>query len=422
MNAIEKILNPIQLPTMAGIHQEFPGRAVGSPEEELMKQLRVQWMEGQLHEGMSVAVTVGSRGIANLVPLLRTLSAFLQSHGAEPYIVPSMGSHGGASPEGQLAVLKGLGITPDTVNMPIHACVEGCRVDTLPDGTPVMADQEAVAADAVILFNRIKAHTAFHGPYESGLMKMAAVGLGNCYGADYVHGNGDGSIGQRMEQLARAVLGKLPTLCGIGVMENAREETAAIHVLPKAEIPIREPHLLRQAREMMPALYLKDIDVLVIDRIGKDISGGGMDPNVVGGFKDGDGGLTPRPRLITVLDLTEATEGAAFGLGMADTTTVSVMKKYNPLATYPNCLMTGTPHLIKIPMALADHRQAIQAAVQMLPSGRRQSPRIVRIQDTLHLQEIHISSNMLDEALSDGRITVSEPLAGWPFNTDGNLF
>ena len=162
--------------------------------------------------------------------------------------------------------------------------------------------------------------------------------------------------------------------------------------------------------------------MLVFDRIGKDISGGGMDPNVVGGFKDGDGRLTPRPRLITVLDLTEATEGAAFGLGMADTTTVSVMKKYNPLATYPNCLMTGTPHLIKIPMALADHRQAIQAAVQMLPSGRRQSPRIVRIQDTLHLQEIHISSNMLDEALSDGRITVSEPLAGWPFNTDGNLF
>ena len=422
MDAIEKILNPIKLPPMACIRQEFPGRAMDSPEEALMRQLQVRWIEGRLHAGMSVAVTVGSRGIANLVPLLRTLSAFLRNHGAEPYIVPSMGSHGGASPEGQLAVLKGLGITPDTVNMPIRACVEGCQVDTLPDGTPVMADREAMAADAVILFNRIKSHTAFHGPYESGLMKMAAVGLGNCYGADYVHGNGDGSIGKRMEQLARAMLGKLPILCGIGVMENAREETAAIHVLSKEEIPVKEPLLLRQSREMMPAIYLKDMDVLVIDRIGKDISGGGMDSNVVGGFKDGEGRMTPRPGLITVLDLTEATKGAAFGLGMADTTTVGVMKKYNPLVTYPNCLMTGTPHLIKIPMALGNHRQAIQAAVQMLPACRRQSPRIVRIQDTLHLQEIRISANMLDEALADGRITITEPWAGWPFNTDGNLF
>lgn len=422
MNAIERILNPIELPDMAAVRQEFPGCSLNSPEEELLKQLHAPWIEGRLRAGMSVAVTVGSRGIANLVPLISAVTAFLRSHGAEPIIVPSMGSHGGASPEGQLAVLKGLGITPETVNAPIRAGVEGRQVDTLPDGTPVMVDQEAAAADAVILFNRIKAHTAFHGPYESGLMKMAAVGLGNCWGADYVHGGGDGCIGPRMEQLARAVLGKLPILCGIGVIENAREETAAVHVLSKEEIPLKEPIFLKQAKELMPSIYLNDIDILVIDRIGKDISGGGMDPNVVGGFKDADGHFTPRPCMITVLDLTDATEGAAFGLGMADTTTVRVMKKYNPLATYPNCLMTGTPHLIKIPMALADHRQAIQAAVQMLPAGKRKFPRIVHIQDTLHLEEIHISRNMLDEALAGGRIILAEPPSGWKFGSDGNLF
>lgn len=422
MNAIETILSSVVLPPMARIRQEFTARSLEQPEQDLIRQMQAPWVEEQLRPGMSVAVTVGSRGIANLVPLIRTVTGFLRAHGTRPYIVPSMGSHGGASPKGQLAVLKGLGITPETVGAPIRPGISGVQADTLPDGTPVMADREAAAADGIILFNRIKAHTAFHGPYESGLMKMAAVGLGNCYGADYVHGAGDGNIGRRMETMARAMLGCLPVICGIGVLENACEETAEIHVLPREGIPMQEPGLLRRAKEMMPSIPVGNIDVLVIDRIGKDISGGGMDPNVVGGFKDADGNLTPRPRHITVLDLTDATEGAAFGIGMADTTTVRLMKKYDPLATYPNCLMTGTPHLIKLPMALDSHRQAIQAAVQMLPGEKRISPRIVRIQDTLHLQDILVSANLLEEVAKNRCLTLAESPADWQFSPDGNLF
>ncbi|GHT82417.1 hypothetical protein FACS1894137_01250 [Spirochaetia bacterium] len=381
---------------------------------------KLEAVAGGIKPGMRIAVTAGSRGIYGIDRILKTLIDFLKSRGTEPFIVSAMGSHGGASVKGQIEVLTSLGITEDTMGCKIRAGTDSTRINTLPGAIPVMVDTAALEADGIVVVNRIKPHTGFRGKYESGLMKMLALGLGNHHGANYIHSRGIGEISAKIEAIAMDILSKVNVLFGVGILENGEDKIGLIEVIPADDIPHRETELLKQARTMLPEIYFKNLDLLIVDRIGKNISGSGMDPNITGGFIAPGVETSPQPRLITVLDLTDETHGAAFGIGDADTTTRRLFDKIDFETTYPNCLVTCTPGLVKIPMVLANQRQAIQAALKMLLSVNREKLRIVRIQDTLHIGKIWVSEALLEEAGLG--IRVLEEASDLVFNTQGDLF
>jgi hypothetical protein len=420
MSGIDALISGIPIPKMAPVEQHFTASTLENYSEILTKKLEED--SCGIKPGMSIALTAGSRGIYGIDRILRTIVDFLKSRKAEPFIVTAMGSHGGAAVKGQLDVLASFGITEETMGCRIVPGTESIRINTLPGEIPVMIDKAASEADGIVVVNRIKPHTGFRGKYESGLLKMLAVGLGNHLGANYIHSRGEGEISAKIEAIASDILSRVNVLFGVGILENCEDKIGHIEVIPAGDIPRREAELLKQARTMLPEIYFKNLDLLIVDRIGKNISGGGMDPNIVGGFTAPGVETSPRPQLITVLDLTGETHGAAFGIGDADTTTRRLFDKIDFETTYPNCLVTCTPRLVKIPMVLANQKQAIQGAIKMLLSVNREKLRIVRIQDTLHIDKIWISEALMEEARSHPGITVLEKLAEIVFNEQGDIF
>jgi hypothetical protein len=422
MSVIEELAGGMQIPPMARVAQEFPAKTIDDFAGFLHSALESASFMDRLKPGMRIAVTAGSRGIYGIDIILRRVVDFLKSRKTIPFIVTAMGSHGGATIEGQLDVLAGFGITKETMGCDVAGGTDSVRVDTLPGGIPVMVDAVAIKADGIVVVNRIKPHTGFRGPYESGLMKMMSVGLGNHHGANYIHSRGEGEISSKIEAIGRSILSHTPILFGIGILENSRDRIGEIAVIPAEEIPQREAELLRRARGMLPEIYFKDLDILIVDRIGKNISGGGMDPNIIGGFTAPGVEATPRPQLIVALDLTDETHGAAFGIGDADTTTKRLFDKIDFDTTYPNCLITCTPRLVKIPMVLDNQKLAIQAALKMLLSVDREKLRVVRIADTLHIDTIEVSGPLLAEAETHPHVRVLDRARPLQFNVHGDLF
>ena len=421
MTPIEQLLEKIKIPPMATVAQRFPAATVPNHLALLRQELETQ-AKKTITPGMKVAVTAGSRGIFDIANITRTVVDFLKEKGAAPFVVSAMGSHGGANAQGQLDVLAGIGITPESMGVPIVAGVESRLLATLDGDVPVWFDEPALQADAVVAINRIKPHTGFRGKYESGLAKMLAVGLGNAKGADYIHSRGEGEISGRIETIARAVLERVNVAFGVAILENSEDKIGELHVIPGRDIMEREAELLPKARKMLPEIHFKNLDLLIVDRMGKDISGGGMDPNVIGGFTAPGVETTPRPQLIVVLDLTEATHGAVFGLGDGDVTTRRLFEKIDFATTYPNCLVTCTPRLVKIPMVMENQELAIKAGLKMLLSVDRERLRVVRIPDTLHIDTIQVSEALLPEAEAHPGVTVLEGPSALPFDSRGNLF
>jgi hypothetical protein len=420
MSGIEALLAGIPIPRMARVEQHFTAVTLenyaGVLREKLEKDAR------GIKPGMKIAVTAGSRGIYGIDRILGIVVDFLKSRKAEPFIVTAMGSHGGATIGGQLDVLTSLGITEEAMGCRIVPGTDSERINTLPGDIPVMFDKAALGADGVVAVNRIKPHTGFRGKYESGLMKILAIGLGNHMGANYIHNCSEGEISAKIEAIATDILARVPVLFGVGILENCEDKIGHIEVIPAKDIPRREAELLKQARTMLPEIYFKNLDLLIVDRIGKNISGGGMDPNITGGFSAPGVETTPRPRFITVLDLTDETHGAAFGIGDADTTTRRLFDKIDFETTYPNCLVTRTPKLVKIPMIMGSQKQAILAALKMLPSAEPEKLRVVRIRDTLHIDTIWVSGALVNEADIYPGVTILEKPADMNFNAQGNLF
>jgi hypothetical protein len=422
MSGIDTLVSGIPIPRMALAEQRFSAHTLHNYLEVLEKQLAETAAPRGIKPGMRVAVSAGSRGIYGIDRILKTVIAFLKAQKTDPFIVTAMGSHGGAATKGQLEVLASFGITEDAMGCKIAAGTDSVLINTLPGGIPVMVDTAALEADGIVVVNRIKPHTGFRGKYESGLMKMLSVGLGNHQGANYIHSRGEGEISAKIEAIATDILSRVNVLFGVAILENREDKIGLIEVIPAAHIPAREAELLKQARTMLPEIYFKNLDLLIVDRIGKNISGGGMDPNISGGFTAPGVETSPRPQLITVLDLTDETHGAAFGIGDADTTTRRLFDKIDFETTYPNCLVTCTPRLVKIPMVLANQKQAVQAAIKMLLSVDREKLRMVRIQDTLHIDKIWISEALLEEADRYPGVTVLEKPAEMLFNAQGDLF
>jgi hypothetical protein len=350
-----------------------------------------------------VALGVGSRGITGLPAMVRRLVARLKAAGADPFLVPAMGSHGGATPAGQLEVLASLGITEADMGCPLRATMDTVILGHTAGGLPAHCDAFAAAADGVMLLNRVKMHTSFHGPLESGLHKMLAIGLGKERAATLLHGRGPDGLRDDMPEVARVLLAKVPFLAGFGVVEDGTHRPVALRGLSAAALEAGERELLDLARRLAPALPFAELDVLVVDRMGKDISGTGMDTNVIGRLRipGRPEPASPRIRAIVACDLTEATHGNALGMGLADFATRALAAKVDFRLTAKNVLASGFLERGRMPLVLDDAAAALRAAIDhayRARPGDKERARVVRIASTLELEEFRVSANLIGEA------------------------
>jgi hypothetical protein len=374
--------------------------------------------------GESVAIGAGSRGIANLSVVIREIVRGLRSIGAKPFIFPAMGSHGGATPQGQLKILEHYGITEEAVGAPIRATMKAVRVGTSVDGIPVFADQYACKADRIVVVNRVKPHTDFKGRNESGLMKMLAIGLGKQAGANLYH-NAIVRLGHQrvFSGVAREVLKRCPIAFGVALVENQRDETQIIRAVPAEEIERAEQQLLRKAKRLFPRIPIDPIDLLVVDRMGKEISGTGMDQNVIGRSVIPYHNPSKRPKImrIFVRDLTDDSAGNATGIGNADFTTRRLVAKIDPRPTYMNAITSSCPEAVRIPAYFDTDREVIDAALQTIGTVEPQDARIVRIRDTLRLEVLDVSEAFLPEIEKNNALRITRAARPLRFDAGGNL-
>jgi hypothetical protein len=386
--------------------RKFDASELADPLATLREQLTR--LDSVIRPGTRVALAVGSRGISNLSAIVRNVAGFVKEKGARPFIVPAMGSHGGATADGQREILRLYGISEETIGVPVLASMEVVELPQASLPHRIFMDRNAYESDAVILINRIKPHTDYHGKYESGLMKMALIGLGKLEGALAVHEFGVRGLRDMLGPAATQVLAAGKIAAGIALVENALHHTMIVSVLKADEIPAEEPALLAAATKAMPRLPVDAIDVLIIDRMGKNISGVGIDTNIIGrirvrGQADPD---CPRIKAIMVSDLTDESHGNAVGLGLADVVTRKLYDKMDRHETYRNTITSGFMERGKIPLVADTDREAFDIALRScghVPAGQE---RIVRLLDTLSLQEMYVSKMIADELQGTPRIEV----------------
>ncbi len=375
---------------------------------------------GTVEPGMRVCVAAGSRGIDRIDEVVRATIERLREAGAEVFVVPAMGSHGGATPEGQLDVLASYGITPGSMDCEIRSSMETVELGEVRPGVPVFMDRHAYdEADLIVPVNRVKPHTDFTGEIESGLAKMIAIGLGKQKGADTFHRQGFAVFHELIPEVAAFTLAHAPIPFGLALVENGHARLARVEAVPAGRILERERELLREARDAMARLPFPEIDVLVLDRIGKDISGLGMDSNVVGRYYAGPTGEPPFVQRIVVRGLTAETEGNAVGIGMADVALRGAVEAIDRHKTYMNCITAKTPEGARIPITVDSDRDALAVAIAACLRVMPETARIVRIRDTKHLELLYVSAPLLLELLAGGRCEVVEPLHGMRFDDRG---
>ena len=390
-NVVTRLADSTVLPKMVTVRQLLDHSHIDPADLPELVRTELEPMRGRIRPGMSVAITCGSRGVCNIAVITRAIVDFVKSCGGQPFVFPAMGSHGGATAEGQREILRGYGVTEETMDCPIRATMEVVQVGETEEGMPVFVDRYAYEADGIILCGRVKAHTAFRGPYESGILKMSVIGLGKQHGAEHVHQDGFSDLGRLLPMIARVVFDKTNILGAVAVAENAFDQTCIVEGLLKEEIFEKEPDILRRSKERLGRIFFDDIDVLVVDRLGKDISGDGMDPNITGRFAVPYMESEKKVQHIAVLDLTEETHGNCNGLGLADVTTRRLVEKIDVDCTYPNVVTSTVLCTPKIPLFAHSDRACIQIALKTCNYIDRENPRIVHIKDTMRLEEIEIS-------------------------------
>ena len=398
-----------ELPLLARFRRELPSAALADVGVAVRQTLTDTFGTADV-AGRRVAVGLGSRGVANYALVARRIVDWLRRRGAQPFIVPAMGSHGGATAEGQRAVLAGWGITSDTMGVPVRATMEAVELGAAGDPpVRVFMDRNAYEADAVLVVNRVKPHTDFHGPVESGLIKMAVIGLGKRRGAEGIHFHGVYGLAHLIRPAFDVVRGSGKLLGGIALVEDGREQTAAVRAARAAAIPACEAQCLAQARRNMASLPLPAIDVLVLDEIGKEISGTGMDTNVVGrlGIAGVAEPATPRVRRIVVLGLTEASHGNALGIGLADVTTRRFQRQVDHEVTNANVLTSTFLERGRMPLVAADDAEALRWAVHTCGAAARDAA-VVRVRNTLALETLLLSPSAADRARVAGTALTQE--------------
>ncbi|APH05805.1 lactate racemase domain-containing protein [Bacillus weihaiensis] len=421
MGILKDLLKDIPVPKMAKVKQNFDQTKIEDVEQAINEKLQVETIRSKVRPGMEIAIAVGSRGMDRLVEVTATTVQFLKDLGARPFIVPSMGSHGGATAEGQKEVLAHLGVTEESVKAEIRSSMEVIKLGELPNGLPVYIDKYASEADGIIVINRIKPHTAFRGPVESGIMKMISIGLGKQKGAEATHQLGFKYMAENVPAMAKMMMQKTPILFGVATLENAFDKVVQVEVLAVEEIEEKEPDLQALAKQLLPKLFFEQIDVLVIDEIGKNISGDGMDPNITGRYPTPYAKGGPDVNKMVVLDLTHQTEGNANGVGTADFTTQRLVDKMDREVTYANGLTSTVCAPTKIATTLANDEDAMKAAIKTCNILDFTQVKMVRIKNTLEIAEIEVSEALVDYVKNHPDMDLLSDLYELSFNQDGNL-
>jgi Domain of unknown function (DUF362) len=403
---IKEVLRTVEFPNVALVGQRIDSPpALASIREGVREALDAV----ELPVG-SVAVGVGSRGVAGIGEVVAALVEVLKEAGAEPFVVPAMGSHGASTAEGQADVLRHLGVSEESVGCPVRTTMEAVEIGETPDGVAVFMDRNAYEADSVVVVNRVKPHTAFRGTVESGPTKMLAIGLGKQRGAHSVHSAGWERIHETIPEAARVATESGKVAFGLATVENADEEPCKVVAIPARELEEAEAPLLEEAKKNLARLPFDEIDVLVVDEIGKNISGDGADPNVTGRYPTSAASGGPSVERMVYLGLTEETGGNANGLGMADVVTERLAAAMDRPSTYMNALTSTTPAPVKTPMVMPTDEMAIAAALTMCAGVEPGNSRLVRIENTLKLRRMWVSEALLGEVEGDERLEILEDL------------
>ncbi len=415
-----------ELPRWAPVRQFLDATDIGDVRAAVAEHIQRPGIGDRLRPGQRIAITAGSRGIDRIDEVVRAVVDEVRALGAEPFVIPAMGSHGGATAEGQRELIAHYGITEATMGCPILSSMETVHLGEVEDGVPVWFDRNAFEADAVVPVGRVKPHTDFRGPVESGLMKMIAIGLGKQKGADFFHSQGMDEFHHLIPTVANFTLSQVNIPFGVTVIENGYGKLAQAEAVPGPRIWEREQELLRIARERMGRLPGERIDVLIIDRIGKDISGDGADPNVInrdvaGMLPPTEEPVTPRVQRLIVRDLTDDTEGNASGIGMADIVLRRAVERMDPVATYMNMITAKAPQGARIPLTVDTDRQALYVALACCVKTDQETAHIARIPDTKNVESFWASEHLLPELLESGRVEVTGELRPIAFDERGML-
>ena len=412
----------IPLPRMAPVRQLFDTTRIADITQAVVDQFKRPEIAGKIKAGQKIAVGCGSRGVANIKEVVTAVVTQIKALGAEPFVFPAMGSHGAATAEGQIQVLAGYGITEETIGAPVLATMETKEVGRLPDGTPIYSDAYAADSDGIVLINRIKPHTNFRAEIESGVVKMMCIGMGKIRGATTLHTHGMDRFSTLLPATASLIMEKLPFIFGVGLVENAHDETMIVEAIPAEKLFERERELQAISKQTIGKLFIGEIDVLIIEKIGKDVSGAGADPNVTGrGHRGLEGFQPPYIKKIALLDLTDMTNGNATGMGVADVITMKFFKKIDIGATYANIITSTYLEGAVIPLIMNTSKDAIALVIKSVPRVKPLDTRVIWIKNTLELTDIAVSEALLDEIRGDSRFEVLGDPESFRFDVDGEL-
>lgn len=407
---------------MALWQQDFPRPRVSDP-ARAAREAVVGCAGPLLEPGKKVGITVGSRGIAALTAMVTSLVDLLKEAGCQPVVLAAMGTHGGGTAQGQQQVLAALGVVPEVIGAPVWTEAETVFLGKTEHGFPVYVLKRALDLDGIIVFNRIKPHTAFHGPVESGLLKMLAVGLGGPQGAAAIHARGGEGMADRIVEVGSYLAARLPVFCGLAVLENAYGEVARLEAMLAGELRRREEALLAEARQLLPRLPFEEIDILIVEEMGKCYSGTGMDTNVIGRLRQGyePEPAAPRVRRVVVLDLAAASQGNANGIGLADFTTEALVSKIDRQSTYLNALTTGFPQRAMLPLIYPTEVEAVAAAYRSLGELPLEEVKVVQIANTSALARLALSEALWPVAEASPRLKVCGDPYWLPLGGTGSI-
>ena len=421
MSTVTPLISGQKLPKFVRVKQNFPHNELS--EDDIKKIIRDNFSKPEfkntIKPGKRICITAGSRGLSNIVLITRTVVDCVKELGGEPFIIPAMGSHGGATAEGQRGILKSYNITEETMGCPIVSSMETVKIGHAEEiDEDVQIDKNAFGADGIIVMNRIKAHTGFKGKYESGLMKMMTIGLGKQAGAYVAHSQGDDAMPERLFSIGSEIIRKAPVIMGIGLMENAFDKTYRIEFVEPDKIADTEPGLLLDAKANMGRIFLDACDVIILEKIGKNYSGGGMDPNVVGRSRLPIGIKSER---MGIWGLSEESHGNATGMGRADVGTMDFFKQISFNDTYPNAITDHDSSTYKIPLIMDNEKECLQACMAICLKMDPENPRIVILKNSLEIESMLISEALIPEAKTKPQLDIETEPFELEFDENGKL-
>ncbi len=414
----------LPIPPCARVRRQFATEHIANPRIEVRERLFGAGLRNKISPGARIAITAGSRGIGGFIDLVAGIADAIKAAGGKPFVIPAMGSHGGAVADGQVEILRLLGLTEESAGAPIQATMDTVELGKSASGAVAHADKIAPSADGIIVLGRVKTHPESAEGLASGLLKMVTIGIGKQAGAQEAHSHG---LWDSVRAVPKLTLAKTKILFGVAVVENSYHQPLVIEVVPAdydAFVDVDE-RLLKISQKQLVKLPFDALDVLVVDEIGKTVSGSGMDTNVVGTWRIKGGKREPDFYRIVALSLTKGSFGNGMGIGLADFTTQRFVRDFNPAHTFVNLLTATEPDVVNtreatLPLALASDREAIEVA--LFSSLAKQPPRFCRIKSTAHLDEFWVSEPLLSEALSVSGTTLVEPVRAMEFDASGNLF